>query len=292
MGYKIAKSPSAQVFDIPLIGDDLQKIGRVLDLYADACSPHPTLWVLAFWQAVPTAFISLKKPELIDINIAHRRGKPRKGKKFKFNADFIFRDAIVEIPVPRWVPFQIWELGQRIGYYFLVADVAENFLINWSTLAYKYEGCKSPFIHYLKAVCDHSLQTSGLSPGYRNMIWNTQSVSGINFDGETASLHFAGTYRCTWSVTWDITGLPPGMRGLPQQTAIFVNGEGVDVGEDSVLSDHSIISNGSFKVVTDGQAFIPNLTVRALWAQNTDRAYATGVWNIDRVEDNELAPDP
>jgi hypothetical protein len=131
-------------YDIPIIGDQIAKIGRATTIFANPCAPNPTVWVYALFHAAPVMAVSLLKPELVDLNIKHRGRKDRKGKKMRFFQDYIFRDSIIDVPTPRWAVFQLYEFGQRLAWYFMVLDVTLDGVINWQTMVYQWSGCDDP----------------------------------------------------------------------------------------------------------------------------------------------------
>lgn len=170
MAPKYVTKPGPWYFDIPIIGNDFSKIGRAIDLYATPCSPTAEIWVYGFFQAIPTLVATLVKPELIDLKIAHRGRRQRKGKRMKFIGGLIFRDAVLEVPVPRWVVFRIYALGQRIGWWFLVADALEDFSINWMSMAYEWQGCTpGPVPPYWNVKGSTNVATS-TGPGWHNFV--------------------------------------------------------------------------------------------------------------------------
>jgi hypothetical protein len=291
MGYKVVSTPKKQLFDIPIIGDHLAKIGRVIDLWADPCKPDPVVWVYAFWQAIPTFAASLTKPELIDINIEHRRGKPRKGVKNKMKVDLLLRDALIEIPVPRWVPFRVYELSQRIGWYFLVADATEQMAINWMSLAYRYNGCQTDLLKYLDASNDHVIQHASTGPGVEPFIWNTSAVDGISWDGSKARLLWPGKYRVNWYTEFAPYPNPP-QSEIPYNTAIYVDEQPYDIGEVTHFQDAPSFASGGSLIDYDGGLPQPTIQIKGSYAQGVGFNYMTGVLDISRVSDTELSPDP
>lgn len=292
MGYKIAKLPGSWVYDLPLIGDHAAKIGRIQALYAAPCSPTPIMWVKGFFQAIPTLAITLKKPELIDINIAHRRGKPRKGKKFKFNADFILRDAIIEIPVPRWVPFQIWELGQRIGYYFLVADATETFALNWMSTAYIYNGCSLPNFTYMRGHVERTLMISSAAAIGQPMPPGTGSESRINIGIYHFQLIFAGQYQVTWTATFEPYEVES-QATVPYATVLadMTGVTGVEIGEGGAAENGRVVASGSTIINFDGVSS-PQFSFNALFAQAGKFCYVTADYTVDLVDEHSIGPDP
>lgn len=290
MVYKVSHLPKPFLQTLPFIGDDIAKIGQIIDIYATPCSPTPTIWVLAFFTAIPTAAYSLLKPQLIDINIKHRRGKPRKGKKFKFTAGMLVRDAIIEIPVPRWVPFTVYEFAQRIGWYFLVADTAEDFTINWMSTAYKWNGCQADFLEYIYWKGEHLLTGTAGTPTPRILPSTLQAVSRI----EAAPGHFGliipGTYRCTWTVTFEPYEVPA--QNLQPYTTYIQNltdGQVVEIGEVSNADpDHATASGSVIITLESGRA---DFAIVGAWT-GSGFCYCDLQIAVDRLDKNALSPDP
>lgn len=291
MGYKVIKTVKAQLWDVPIFGEHFHKIGRVIDLWADPCRPTPVVWVYAFWQAIPTFAASLTKPELIDINIEHRRGKPRKGKKSRMVADMIVRDALIEVPVPRWVPFTLYEFSQRIGWFFLVADATEQLAINWQSLAYRYNGCQSDLLAYIDASSTHVLQPASSGPGETVIFWTTDGVSQISWDSQHGHLLFPGKYRFQWFFEFAPYAIPS-QSELPINTFLRVDGVPFEVGETSEAPGDKIYVSGGCIIDYDGGSPQPHFEVCASWALGTGFCYVTGKFDVSRVSDTELSPDP
>lgn len=290
MTYKWSQSPGSWVYDLPLIGDDMSKIGRIQQIYSSPCSPYAEIWVYALFQAIPTLFHSLTKPEAIDINIAHRKGKPRKGKKFKFKGGLVFRDAIIEIPVPRWVCFRVWELSQRIGYYFMVADCTEDFLINWMSTAYKMNGCQLPDLVYGRWEGVH-IACGGLGPAGWKAV-NTVVAGHSNI--ELAPGHFGLIRPGQYKVSWSTSFLPydtPATTALPEGTALFdVNSNDfVPFNTTIEASDGTMQSSNSCTInLENGRG---DFQLRARFGQ-PGLAYCTSQMSVEMVTGDETGPDP
>ncbi len=290
MGYRVYKTPSPWYNHLPIIGSHLAKIGQIADIYAAPCSPDPIIWAYGFFQAIPTAAISLFKPQLIDINIKHRRGKPRKGKKFKFTASMLIRDAIIEIPVPRWVAFRVWEMGQRIGWYFLVADTAETFAINWMTTAYKYQGCNLETLVYFRAEPHHDLCSGPTGGGTAKLPQNVVAASNVNIGPDTFQIIVNGSYRLTWTVDFEPLGIP-GSSAMPTTTYLqnLDDGQFVDVGEMGSYENGKKYASGSVMITVDGGT--ATFTVVGEWVDD-GYCYCDLMIALDLLDPNSLEPDP
>lgn len=290
MPWQLRTLPQAMPFDIPFIGDDLAKIGRAIDLYSSPCSPTAEIWVYGFFQAVPTLFISLLKPELIDINIRHRHGRPRKGKRLRFIASAVFRDAIIEIPVPRWAVFRIYEWTQRIGWYLLVADATEQFAINWMSLAYAYGGCKSGFIAYSHESCTNTQQGSG-APMDSPLLGVLDETLNFNYPITGSQPTIDGDFRATVALSFAPYG-DPTQSAFP--THYYLAIDGVRAGPNHVVYESqgsSRASSGSDLILVSG-APRPAFSIRLVWDQANKFCYATGKVTYDKVNQAELEPDP
>jgi hypothetical protein len=290
MAYRVYQAPGPMGSDLPIIGDDIAKIGRIIDLYATPCSPDPGVWVLALWHAIPTFAASILKPEAVDISIRHRRGKPRKGKKFKFKASHLFPDAYLQIPVPRWVFFRIYELSQRIGWYFLLADAAENLGINWMSTAYKWAGCSTPTLIYGYHKAVHRAEGSSLTPQSRRFTWEAEASSNMSMTTSSIQPVLPARYRISWQVTFspyhDLS-----VSELPITTYVVLDGVQVDVGETHNLPDDQRYASGSIICEADGHPF-PIIEIHGAWVNPVKFCYMDGIFRVDAVLDTELQPDP
>lgn len=291
MTWHMSQPPDSRSYDIPIIGDDLAKIGRIIAIWADPCSPKATVWAYGFFQALPTLVASLVKPELIDINIRHRNGKPRKAIKNRFGIDFIFRDAIIEIPVPRWVVFRVYELSQRIGWYLLVADATEDFAINWMTLAYKNAGCQSQFLSYIHGEGNHTLQGITNPTKTKAVIWFNVALSQISFDSVTAIPTVAGKYNIGWTLTFSPYQIPA-QSEMPYNSYLEIDNTPFSIGEAATGKDGKRTATGSSQIYWDGNSPAPTIRILTSWANGTGVCYFDGQLTIARTEDNELEPDP
>jgi hypothetical protein len=290
MAWTIPTVPSAQPFDIPFIGGDLAKIGRAIDLYSTPCSPSAEIWVYGFFQAIPTLFISLLKPQLIDINIRHRHGRPRKGKRLKFIAQAVFRDAIIEIPVPRWVPFRIYEWAQRVGWYLLVADATEQFAINWMSLAYKYDGCVHVPNAWTHRANVHQLQGVTNTQAGSSCLNGSDSFLNFTFPANVPAPTIDGPFRISWKTMFEPYAIPA-QSGLPVATYLAVGGV---VQKDNLVWGPDFqkrYSSGSM-VVDVLNAPRPTLGLRVRGTQPNKFCYVTGQYHIDRIGLDNLESDP
>lgn len=290
MGWERKQTPTAQLYDLPIIGDDLANIGRVIDLYAVPCKPDAELWVYALWHAFPTLFIALTKPELIDINIHKGSHKPRKGRRVKFKADALFRDALIEIPVPQWKVFRVFEFSQRIGWWFLVADSLEDFAINWISMAYEWKGCQATQLVYSTCSQTDEAQGSSLTPASRRLTWHVDAASNITATGTDVILLLNGDYRVTWSVTFK-PWHDPSVSQMPFTTYLVIDDTVVEVGETYTDQDNNQVASGSAVIHHFGP---PNtvLQIHGAWQDAEKFCYSDGHWSVDLITNNELGPDP
>jgi len=290
MGYKVVHQPKPWGSQIPIIGDDIAKIGQAYVLAGSPCSPEMEMWVYGWFQAIPTLLISLFKPQLIDINIKHRHGKPRKGKKFKFTPDIFFRDAIIEIPVPRWVCFRIYEMSQRIGWYFLVADATEDFAINWMTTAYKMNGCDTPNAPYLRGKEPASQLMIGSAGHVSSFGFSTYANSGMSSSPGQFTVITPGRYRINWTANFNSIGTT-GAHALPTTTYLYdlSSNKPIDVGETGSNAGPGKYAGGG--VVLDCDTGAGPFGFFAEFAQTGNCNFTCQI-SVDWVSGKEIGPDP
>ena len=290
MGYKIAKTPAQAFYEIPLFGDQLQKIGHIIEIYNSPCSPDAEIWVYGLFQAVPTLWATLTKPQTVDINIRHGHGKPRKGIAGRFVSEYIFRDAVIEIPVPRSVVFRVWEMGQRIQWFFMVGDVTEDFAINWMSAAYTMEGCKLPFLHYAryKTLTDNVI--NGVAGGRASMGMTLVEVSGLVAGPNTFELNVQGRFRVTWSVTFDFDYIV-GPQAKPDQVFLW------DHGLQKAVDGGAVTQGPTGKPIQTWSAFFENgsgsgpFSLQGSFSE-TGFCHCVGTMSVDETLDSQLGPDP
>lgn len=140
---------------LPFIGDEFSKVGRVINILNNPCSPTPKIWVQAFFYRLPHLVFSIFKPEWFNVspytakgrkNVGHRRNVKRnvsKRVRLKMDVDAVFR---LTVPVPegmRWVPIAYYAL-QRTLFWLLVLDATTDFAVLWTSTAYQWQGCSLP----------------------------------------------------------------------------------------------------------------------------------------------------
>lgn len=129
---------------VPIIGDEIYKVGQVYDLINMPCAPDAWMWVYAFWHEVPFVFASLFKPDSEDF-VQERFGRPHHRKRrHKMRPD---RYRPPDINPGKGLGWAAWKMSQwadRLGWYLLIVDTSLTFAINWTSLAYQYNGCAVP----------------------------------------------------------------------------------------------------------------------------------------------------
>lgn len=138
----MALNPSIR--KVPIIGDDIYKIGQIYDIVNTPCSIDPWLWVYGFWHEVPYIFAMLFLPDPIDF-VQERFGKPHHRKRrYKGKAAAWAQADISPGKGLGWAAFKMTEWVDRVGWYLLIADTSIQFALNWTTLVYQWSGCPTP----------------------------------------------------------------------------------------------------------------------------------------------------
>ena len=290
MAGKVVQTPTAQLYDLPIIGDDFAKVGRIIDMWSDPCKPTAEIWVYGFFQAFPTLFISLVKPELIDVNIHKGSHKSRRGKKFRMRPNAIFRDSLINIPVPNWRVFRIYEWSQRIGWYFLVADATETFAINWISTAYMWTGCTTGLQPYASLDNDFVLGHTQINGEFLPM--NTTAVHDMTPLTSGAEVEFPGFYRASFNMTYQPYAVPS-QSSLPERTElVYTPAGGAPIGiapgetYTSTIGMKGTSGQGAVILCESGDRF----QLRTYGAEGYFRSF--GTMSVSNINNDPIAPDP
>lgn len=133
----------------PLIGKSVKRIGHVAEILSYACQPTPEIWIKAFFHAIPIAVWTYFQPDPVDF-LTERFGEPHcggHGGRITSNANDLLQKVPAESGLDKAVLRGI-QLTQRIGWYFLIADVSTGFVVNWVSNAYLWSGCFFPGAAY------------------------------------------------------------------------------------------------------------------------------------------------
>lgn len=148
---------------IPLIGNQLYRVGQVYDIIAQPCTPVPSITVKAMFANLPMLVWSLFKPDPVDF-LTERFGSVHKRRR---KGRFTIQDVDIGLPKGgggiRNVEFATVKLLERVGWYFLVVDATVDFSINWMSMAYRYSGCQDPLSGYAQTI--HTGGLAWLSDG-------------------------------------------------------------------------------------------------------------------------------
>ena len=130
---------------VPVLGKVIYGAGQVYEIVTQPCTPNPNIVIKAFFANIPMILWSIVKPDPVDfLTERFGRGHHRRRKR-RWEIDKI------DIGTPsgkgghlRWAAFAGTQLQQRIGWYFLIVDATADFVINWTSMAYRFSGCQEP----------------------------------------------------------------------------------------------------------------------------------------------------
>lgn len=152
---------------LPFIGQGIGRIGQVYQIQANPCDIDVEIWVYAFWSGLPQLGWQLFKPEALD-NVITRFGRPiGRHARRRFRAREVFSPTINPGRGLGWAAFRIVGALEKIGWYFLVWDAATQTALNWTSLAYRWAGCTTPFAPFAHARLEGLWN---IAPGQENWV--------------------------------------------------------------------------------------------------------------------------
>jgi hypothetical protein len=164
--------------NIPILGGHISKLGQVQDLVYSSCSPTASLWVQGFFHAVPMLLWAINKPEPIDIDMVRRGRSHKRKRRFKLSITQIMQPTLTIRGLPATVRFA-FNTYEQIGWYLLLADATTDFLVNWTSMTYRWAGCKVPEQPF--AICrQNTIVVPSGEPSWLNYNNNSGNNKGIH----------------------------------------------------------------------------------------------------------------
>jgi hypothetical protein len=198
-----------QAYKAPIVGPWVAHLGGVFDAFATPCAIEPWLWVLAAWAAAPRLIYLFTKP-FIQAEVAYR-GLPnacgqRKGivKRFADALDI----AEPEVDVPEglgWAGFRIaGDLALKAFWYAMVADRVTEFLFNWASLPYEWEGCKIVGNGWAQSSVKNAFTAAG---GSHLSCWGDNHWQLFHMTSQSITVPSGYVASCGFGIAW---ASPPG----------------------------------------------------------------------------------
>lgn len=231
---------------IPIIGEDIYKIGQIYDIINTPCSIDPWLWVYGFWHEVPMIFAMLFLPDPID-TVQDRFGRPHHRKRKYRGKAQSYRPADINPGKGLgWAAWKMTEWVDRVGWYLLVADVSINFAFNWTSTVYKWAGCPLPGTAYAAQSREYGLERF---PGD----W---TEAGSEADGNHIFRN-AGMSRIVVPAGWDASftcgttivprGPPYNGRSYEARIQNLTTGEAYPLDKPKVNNEGQIVQSGIWR---------------------------------------------
>lgn len=141
----------------PIIGPWLGRLGKVNRILSFPCHPTPEIWVQAAFYATAHAFMQVFSPSCLDYAMSrfkpgsgglgsrHRPSGQNRKPKFKLDPYKIF--PFNQLPVGNGVglaALRAAELIRFFNFWLTVVDATTEGLVNWTSLAYQWQGCLQP----------------------------------------------------------------------------------------------------------------------------------------------------
>jgi len=143
---------SKQVGKLPVVGPWYSRLGRIHNYMIAPCALEPYAIFQAAVVAAPRLVYGLFGPDCTDDAWDYLKGKGKghkKGAIFKTLGKRAPAGAIA--PGVRDLFIPMGDFAQRVGWYITLIDQTSEFLVNWTSLMYQYQGCKANDTPYAQA---------------------------------------------------------------------------------------------------------------------------------------------
>lgn len=129
---------------IPFVGKWKRKITLIDQMWMQPCGPSPVLIAAGAFVALPELVFSVLQPDCLD-HTFDRVGRPHRRRR---RPSFNINDYMDPIVAPKGgVGYAMWQgakLAQRLGFYALIVDSFQNWIIAGTSLAFRWNGCDDP----------------------------------------------------------------------------------------------------------------------------------------------------
>lgn len=127
---------------IPVIGKSIARVGQVIDIVSQPCTPDPVVYVTAAFHDLPKMLWAIFKPDTMDLAVDRAGIKHKKKPRKRFN---IFDELNSSIQMPKGkigtAMFHLGHMAERIGWYLIIVDATTEFAVNWTSTVYEWSGC-------------------------------------------------------------------------------------------------------------------------------------------------------
>jgi hypothetical protein len=259
---------------------EISKIGKILRILELPCAPTPTMYVQSVEPAIIDLFWSFVKPDFKeDFKIGDQFRNP--GRKGRSALKFVrqsFGEATKASPAARKAAgkavFEILEWGDQLSWYLFLAELATDFLFNWTSIAYSMAGC-DPNPTYTVIQLGPPLFYYGQGPGWQPIAaWNMISPTPGTIVGSAWPIPpgKAGT-MAGWAKSKGFVG-----PYVPIQTRVRVVETGQILDSDMSSELNADGTSGSISFASGWGPDHTGFTVVFEFTCDTDSAYGAAEW--------------
>lgn len=228
-----------QASKIPIVGPWYVRMGKVYNILSTPCDPDPMILVYAaFWHA-PKVLVSLFGPDCIDDKFTQFQKGLRPHRKALYGIAGIL-PAINpgKLGTLGWAAFRAAEFAQGVGWWMLIGDATTDFLLQWTSTAYRWQGCAVPGTRYARGSCPPGAVVPITGAGtWIFDLWHEEESFGCSVSQHNISAPGPEAASVSFSLSSDNTD----DTGLPTPTW---NAQLVRVPDGTVINSISASPNG------------------------------------------------
>lgn len=186
--------------DLPVIGNWVSKIGRINALAHVACAPDPTIAVWAFFHQIPFLVYTLAVPDCESVIVDRFRGKGHHRKRHIHFREGVPVEGRPHGPGWGWRIWTLYDLKERIGWYWTIIDAGLDFQINWMTTTYQWQGCDVPSPGYAEWLAGPNEFVLLGGTGWQPLVMNATNVHGIPIGPNSFAIASGTHYSFAYSI--------------------------------------------------------------------------------------------
>ncbi len=193
---------------IPFIGKWKSKATLIDQMWMQPCGVSPTLMAVGAFVALPELVFSVLQPDCLD-HTFDRVGRPhRRRRKPTFNIN----DFMDPLAAPKggvgWAMWQGAKLAQRIGFYALIVDSFENWIIAGTSLSFRMAGCEDPQNGFCNMNMENIVVALLPAGSFTINTWHLQDSHIFAGDGDSIATPSGQAVGCGFSLTQNMNTIP------------------------------------------------------------------------------------
>lgn len=157
------------------------KVTRIQNMWVQPCNVNVFVWMAGYFAASPVIAFSILSPDCLDAAGERVRRGHHKGRASVLKIADWAKPLAPPDNIAGKIGFALYNMSQRIGWYFTLIDATQDWIIHGTSFAYQWSGCQDPNQGHCTLTMDNKVPL--LLPETTSLIYQWDLVSQHIFRG-------------------------------------------------------------------------------------------------------------